>query len=155
MIGKKTFVLGSWFGMELRELAGKSQDEAADWLGIDSTAVSRMESGKRRVTVAHLRSYLQLYGWAHRTPTTFFSCVESRRSAVGMSPQECVPANSTDRGHKERPRPCYLCHRADPVPRPWWWSDLTGIDRVLVNNNAEFGAARLKLIPGAGLPSGT
>lgn len=64
MAGSSSTVRRRQLGMELRrlrELAGKSQDDAADWLGIDSTAVSRMESGKRRVTVSHLRSYCQLY----------------------------------------------------------------------------------------------
>jgi transcriptional regulator with XRE-family HTH domain len=64
-MGSSPTVRRRQLGMELRrlrELAGKSQDDAAEWLGIDSTAVSRMESGKRRVTVAHLRSYFQLYG---------------------------------------------------------------------------------------------
>ncbi|MGH3897494.1 MAG: helix-turn-helix domain-containing protein, partial [Pseudonocardiaceae bacterium] len=65
MTGSSPTVRRRQLGMELRrlrELAGKSQDDAAEWLGIDPTAVSRMESGKRRVTVSHLRSYLQLYG---------------------------------------------------------------------------------------------
>lgn len=65
MAGSSPTVRRRQLGMELRrlrELAGKSQDDAAEWLGIDATAVSRMESGKRRVTVSHLRSYFQLYG---------------------------------------------------------------------------------------------
>ena len=52
-------------GMELRRLreaAHKTQDEAAAYLEIDSTVVSRHESGKVRVSVPQLRSYMQLYG---------------------------------------------------------------------------------------------
>jgi transcriptional regulator with XRE-family HTH domain len=51
-------------GMELRRLreaAHKSQQDAADWLGIPATAVSKMETGKQRVTQAYLRLLLQLY----------------------------------------------------------------------------------------------
>ncbi|MGH3856354.1 MAG: helix-turn-helix domain-containing protein [Pseudonocardiaceae bacterium] len=64
MAGSSPTVRRRQLGMELRrlrELVGKTQEDAGDWLGIDSTAVSRMESGKRRVTVSHLRSYFQLY----------------------------------------------------------------------------------------------
>ena len=46
----------------LREAAHKTQDEAAAYLEIDSTVVSRHESGKVRVSVPQLRTYMQLYG---------------------------------------------------------------------------------------------
>lgn len=52
-------------GMELRRLrdaAGKGQQEAGDWLDIAATAISKMETGKQRVTSAYLRALLQLYG---------------------------------------------------------------------------------------------
>lgn len=65
MAGPSPTVRRRQLGMELvrlRKAAAKSQDEAGEWVGIDSTAVSRMESGKRRVSLSHLRSYLQLYG---------------------------------------------------------------------------------------------
>lgn len=52
-------------GMELRrlrEVAGKSQQDASDWLGLRSaTAISKMETGKQRVSPAYLKLLLQLY----------------------------------------------------------------------------------------------
>lgn len=45
----------------LREEAGKTQQQAADWLEISDTGVSKMETGKQRVDVNQLRSLLQLY----------------------------------------------------------------------------------------------
>lgn len=51
-------------GMELRRLreaAGKSQHDAGQWLGIPGTAISKMETGKQRVTSAYLKLLLQLY----------------------------------------------------------------------------------------------
>jgi transcriptional regulator with XRE-family HTH domain len=82
MAGSSPTVRRRQLGMELRrlrELAGKSQDEAAEWLGVDPTAVSRMESGKRRVTVSHLRSYFQLYGVG--SPASDYLLQLSRESA--------------------------------------------------------------------------
>jgi transcriptional regulator with XRE-family HTH domain len=64
MAGPSPTVRRRQLGMELvrlRKAAAKSQEEAGEWVGIDSTAVSRMESGKRRVSLSHLRSYLQFY----------------------------------------------------------------------------------------------
>jgi len=51
-------------GMELRRLrdnAGKSQQEAARWIDVTDTALSKMERGVRRVRVAYVRSLCQLY----------------------------------------------------------------------------------------------
>ncbi|MGH4019860.1 MAG: helix-turn-helix domain-containing protein [Pseudonocardiaceae bacterium] len=51
-------------GMELRRLreaAGKSQEDAAKWLGIRAASVSRIETGKQRASLAYLRLLLQLY----------------------------------------------------------------------------------------------
>lgn len=51
-------------GMELRRLreaAHKSQQEAAEWLGVPATAISKMETGKQRVTQAYLKLLCQLY----------------------------------------------------------------------------------------------
>lgn len=52
-------------GMELRRLreaAGKSQEDAGRWLGIPSTAISKMETARQRVTAAYLKLLCQLYG---------------------------------------------------------------------------------------------
>lgn len=52
-------------GMELRRLreaAGKSQEEAGEWLDIPATSISRIETGKQRIRAGDLRSLLQLYG---------------------------------------------------------------------------------------------
>lgn len=51
-------------GMELRRLreaAHKTQHDAAQWLGIPDTAISKMETGKQKVSQAYLRLLLQLY----------------------------------------------------------------------------------------------
>lgn len=51
-------------GMELRRLrdaAGKSQQESADWLDLTDTALSKMERGVRRVKVAYVKALCQLY----------------------------------------------------------------------------------------------
>ncbi len=52
-------------GMALRRLrddAGKNQKEAAQWIDVTDTALSKMERGVRRVRVAYVRSLCQLYG---------------------------------------------------------------------------------------------
>jgi transcriptional regulator with XRE-family HTH domain len=51
-------------GMELRRLreaARKNQHDAAHWLGVQDTAISKMETGKQKVSQAYLRLLLQLY----------------------------------------------------------------------------------------------
>ena len=51
-------------GMELRrlrDLAGKSQEEAATWINKTDTAISKYETGARRIDVGNLRSLCQLY----------------------------------------------------------------------------------------------
>jgi hypothetical protein len=51
-------------GMELRRLrdvAGKTQQDAGAWLDVTDTAISKMENAKQRVSVSNLRSLLQLY----------------------------------------------------------------------------------------------
>ena len=51
-------------GMELRrlrDLAGKSQQEAATWINKTDTTISKYETGARRVDVGNLRSLCQLY----------------------------------------------------------------------------------------------
>jgi transcriptional regulator with XRE-family HTH domain len=51
-------------GMELRRLreaAHKNQHDAAHWLGVQDTAISKMETGKQKVSQAYLRLLLQLY----------------------------------------------------------------------------------------------
>ncbi len=59
-------------GMELRRLreaAGKSQQDASEWLGLRrATAISKMETGKQRVSPAYLKLLCQLYevGSPHR-----------------------------------------------------------------------------------------
>ncbi|MGH3846699.1 MAG: helix-turn-helix domain-containing protein, partial [Pseudonocardiaceae bacterium] len=49
-------------GMELRRLreaAGKNQHDAGEWLGIPATAISKMETGKQRVSPAYLKLLFQ------------------------------------------------------------------------------------------------
>lgn len=51
-------------GMELRRLreaAGKTQDEAAGWAGLASTAMSKIERGKQRLDQGRLRLLIQFY----------------------------------------------------------------------------------------------
>ncbi|MGH3697819.1 MAG: helix-turn-helix domain-containing protein [Pseudonocardiaceae bacterium] len=51
-------------GMELqrlRNLAGKSQQDAAEWINKTDTAISKYENGARRIDVGNLRSLCQLY----------------------------------------------------------------------------------------------
>jgi transcriptional regulator with XRE-family HTH domain len=51
-------------GMELQRLrvaAGKSQQEAAAFIDVTDTAVSKMENGARRVGVAYVKALCQLY----------------------------------------------------------------------------------------------
>lgn len=51
-------------GMELRrlrDLAGKSQTEAATWINKTDTTISKYETGARRIDVGNLRSLCQLY----------------------------------------------------------------------------------------------
>lgn len=50
-----------WELKRLREAAGKNQDEAARWVGVLTTAISKMENGKQRVSPAYLKLLLQLY----------------------------------------------------------------------------------------------
>lgn len=51
-------------GAELRhwrEACGKRLTEAADWIGIDESGMSRVETGKRTVSLGNVRSLLDLY----------------------------------------------------------------------------------------------
>jgi len=64
MPGASPTVRRRQLGMELRRLreaAGKTQQDAADWVEIADTGISKIETGKQRVNVAQLRSLLQLY----------------------------------------------------------------------------------------------
>lgn len=45
----------------LREAAGKSQEDAGQWVGVPGTTIGKMETGKQRVTLAYLKLLLQLY----------------------------------------------------------------------------------------------
>ncbi len=45
----------------LREEAGKTQEDVAQWTNVPATTISRMEKGKRRVTVTFLKAVLPLY----------------------------------------------------------------------------------------------
>src|SRR5882757_8015902 len=65
MTGPSPTVRRRQLGMELRRLreaAGKSQEDAAQWLDIPATSVSKMETGKQRVSAAYLKLLLQFYG---------------------------------------------------------------------------------------------
>ncbi|MEY8041646.1 helix-turn-helix transcriptional regulator [Saccharopolyspora cebuensis] len=48
--------------LRLREQAGKSQEEAAEWVGIRASAISKIENGRQKVNPAYLKLLLQLYG---------------------------------------------------------------------------------------------
>ncbi|MGH3975230.1 MAG: helix-turn-helix domain-containing protein [Pseudonocardiaceae bacterium] len=51
-------------GMELRrlrDLAGKSQEEAGAWINKTDTTISKYETGARRIDVGNIRSLCQLY----------------------------------------------------------------------------------------------
>jgi len=64
MVGSSPTVRMRQLGMELRRLrvtAGKSQQQAADWLAVTESAISRMETGARRATVPNIRNLGQLY----------------------------------------------------------------------------------------------
>jgi transcriptional regulator with XRE-family HTH domain len=46
----------------LRELAGKTPREAADWAGTTTSTISKIENAKHSVQLAHIKLLLQLYG---------------------------------------------------------------------------------------------
>lgn len=45
----------------LREAARKSQEEAANWIGVSASQVSKYETGDRKVKVGYVRSLCELY----------------------------------------------------------------------------------------------
>lgn len=45
----------------LREAAGKTQEDAGEWLGLPASSISKIENGKQRVTRAYLKLLSQLY----------------------------------------------------------------------------------------------
>lgn len=47
---------------EMREAAGKSQDDAADYLGVKRPTISRIENGKHAILPRNVRFLCQLYG---------------------------------------------------------------------------------------------
>lgn len=64
MTGPSPTVRRRQLGMELRRLreaAGRSQQEAGDWLGIPATSISKIEHFKQKITLSHLRLLLQFY----------------------------------------------------------------------------------------------
>lgn len=46
----------------LRELAGKTPREAAEWVGTTTSTISKIENAKHSVQLAHIKLLLQLYG---------------------------------------------------------------------------------------------
>ncbi|WNV89031.1 helix-turn-helix transcriptional regulator [Umezawaea sp. Da 62-37] len=46
----------------LRRDAGKTPKEAAEWLGVSTSTISKIENGRQAVKLAHVRSLLQLFG---------------------------------------------------------------------------------------------
>ncbi len=48
--------------LELRKMAGLSQDDAAEWTGLSQAAISRIESAKQVIEVKHVRLLAQCYG---------------------------------------------------------------------------------------------
>lgn len=46
----------------LRDSAKKSQQAAADWLGVQKPSISKIENGRQRILLRHVRLLCQLYG---------------------------------------------------------------------------------------------
>ena len=46
----------------LRDQAGKTPREAADWAGTTTSTISKIENAKHSVQLAHIKLLLQLYG---------------------------------------------------------------------------------------------
>jgi transcriptional regulator with XRE-family HTH domain len=46
----------------LRDQAGKTPREAADWAGTTTSTISKIENAKHAVQLAHIKLLLQLYG---------------------------------------------------------------------------------------------
>jgi transcriptional regulator with XRE-family HTH domain len=102
----------------LRDAAGKTQQDAADWLGIPATGISKMENGKQRVTQAYLKLLLQLY-------------------EVG-SPQ----AEALDRLRRESGQRGWWADYGKTVPK--WFADYVGMETVA----AEVWTYESEFIPG-------
>jgi len=47
---------------DLREKAGKTQEDVWEWTNVPTTTISRYETGKRRVPITFLKAVLPLYG---------------------------------------------------------------------------------------------
>jgi transcriptional regulator with XRE-family HTH domain len=108
-------------GMELRRLreaSGKSQQDAGEWLGIPATSISKIETGKQRVSQAYLRLLLQLY-------------------AVG-SPH----AEALDLLRKESDQRAWFAEYGKTVPS--WFSDYLGFETAA----AEVWTYQPEFIPG-------
>ena len=108
-------------GMELRRLrdaAGKTQQDAADWLGIPATGISKMENGKQRVTQAYLKLLLQLY-------------------EVGSPDAEAL-----DRLRRESGQRGWWAEYGKTVPK--WFADYVGMETVA----AEVWTYESEFIPG-------
>lgn len=108
-------------GMELRRLrdaAGKTQQDAADWLGIPATGISKMENGKQRVTQAYLKLLLQLY-------------------EVGSPDAEAL-----DRLRRESGQRGWWADYGKTVPK--WFADYVGMETVA----AEVWTYESEFIPG-------
>ncbi len=108
-------------GMELRRLrdaAGKTQQDAAEWLGIPATGISKMETAKQRVTQAYLKLLLQLY-------------------EVG-SPH----AEALDRLRRESGQRGWWADYGKTVPK--WFADYVGMETVA----AEVWTYESEFIPG-------
>jgi hypothetical protein len=108
-------------GMELRRLreaAGRSQEDAGRWLDIPATAISKMETGKQRVTSAYLKLLLQLYD-------------------VG-SPH----AEALERVRRESSQRGWWAAYGDTVPK--WFADYVGMETAA----AEVWTYEAEFVPG-------
>lgn len=80
---------------EAREYLGLSQDEVARDIGIARSAISRIESGLRKVAALELKKFAEMY---QRPAAEFTAAVESALpETVQHLAREALQLNETDR----------------------------------------------------------
>ena len=102
----------------LREAAGRSQEEAGRWLDIPATAISKMETGKQRVSAAYLKLLLQFY-------------------EVGSPHSEALERLRRESSHRG-----WWAAYGDTVPK--WFADYVGMETAA----AEVWTYEAEFIPG-------